>query len=211
LNTVLVDSRALRISGAVLSGGQSSRMGQEKGLMKLGGISLVERVAAAVSEVADEVVIAVAPSKIREYRSILDSRYKIVADKQRDQGPIFGLISGLSSASGDFVVVCPCDTPLVRPEVLKMIREKAVGFDCAVPVIRGYLEPLVACYSRTVCLSAFEKRVSSGALKLVDALKGLNVVRVPEQSIRRLDPELESFWNLNTPTDLAEAEMRLER
>ena len=201
----------LRISGAVLSGGQSSRMGQEKGLMKLGEISLVERVAAAVSEVADEVIIAVAPSMIQAYRSALDSQYKIVGDKQRDQGPIFGLISGLSSASGDYVVVCPCDTPLVRPEVLKMIREKAVGFDGAVPVIRGYLEPLVACYSRTICLSAFEKKASSGAMKLVDALEGLKIVRVPEQSIRRLDPELESFWNLNTPADLAEAKRRLER
>jgi len=199
------------LSGAILSGGQSSRMGQEKGLVRLGGEPLIRHVARALANVADEIVVAVAKGRAEEYVRVLDGDFVLAEDREADVGPLEGLITALSSARGDYVLVSPCDTPFLRTAVCEATASRAEGKDGAVPIIRGYQEPLHAVYRRTTALKAFEEALSRGKRRPADGYGALELARVPEEVLRALDPQLESFWNLNTPEDLLQAEERLRR
>lgn len=197
------------LTGAVLSGGTSNRMGEEKGLVKLGGIPMVYYVAKTMELLADEVVVAVAPGMAERYRQVLGEERRIVEDKEAAEGPLAGLVTILREAKGDYVMVSPCDTPFVRLDVCQAIVMFAKGRDGAVPRVRGYLEPLHSAYKRRHCLAAFEEALDEGIRKASDAYKLLRMVHVEEEDLRALDPHLESFWNVNTSEDLEEAERRL--
>lgn len=198
------------LSGAILSGGQGSRMGVEKGLTLLGGEPLVSHVARTLERVTDELVIAVAPGMGARYREVLGDAYVIAEDERPYTGPIGGLITALGACHGEYVLVSPCDTPFLREEVCRQIIPLAKKRDGAVPRFGDDFEPLHGIYRRIRCLAAFEEALEEGKRKPVDAYPTLNIEYVDEEIIRVMDPHLESFWNLNTPEDLIEAELRLK-
>ncbi len=197
------------LTGAVLSGGTSFRMGEEKGLVKLGGVPMVNYVAKTMELLADEVVVAVAPGMTERYRQVLGEDRRIVEDKEAAEGPLAGLVTILREAKGDYVMVTPCDTPFARLDVCQAISTFAKGRDGAVPRVGGYLEPLHSAYKRRHCLAAFEEALEEGMRKPSDAYSLVRMVHIEEEDLRALDPHLETFWNINTLEDLQEAERRL--
>ena len=201
----------MMLSGAVLSGGKSSRMGRDKGLIKLGGRPLADHVAKTLTEVADEVLISVAKGKSVEYQRVLEDEFVVLEDDAEGLGPLEGLITSLSAAKGDYVLFSPCDTPFLRTEVCRTTALHAIGRDGAVPVVRGYQEPLHAVYRRGVALEAFKKTLKKGNRRPTDAYGMLDLVSVPETVLRKADPHLVSFWNLNSPEDLKLAEERMKK
>ena len=119
--------------------------------------------------VADEVVVSVAQGMGEEYRSLLGEDVVVVEDNTNGVGPLEGLTTALTVARGDYVVVSPCDTPLIRADVCAMLLDRGRGKDGAVPRIRGYLEPLHASYRRGPCLRAFEETKARGHRRPKDA------------------------------------------
>jgi molybdopterin-guanine dinucleotide biosynthesis protein A len=199
------------LSGAILSGGMSQRMGEEKGLVPFGGKPLVSYVAQTLERVADEIVIAVAMGMSGKYREVLGDGYVIAEDERADVGPLEGLITALSAARGDFVLVSPCDTPFLRTETCESIVSLARKRDGAVPRIGGSLEPLHGVYRRIKSLAAFQESLEEGMRKPIDAYPLLDLEYVDEDIVRLTDPRLESFWNLNSPDELMLAEKRLSK
>lgn len=197
------------LSGAVLSGGTGSRMGEEKGLVRLGGVPMVYYVAKTMELLADEVVVAVAPGMAEAYREVLGDGMCVVEDEAPSAGPLAGLVTALREAKGDYVMVSPCDTPFLRLDVCQAIVMFARGRDGAVPRVRGYLEPLHSAHKRRHCLAAFEEAIDEGVTKLTEAYDLLHMVHIEEEDLRALDPHLESFWNVNSVEDLEEAERKL--
>jgi len=198
------------LSAVVLSGGSGTRMGAEKGLLRLGGRPLVSIVVGTMWSLADEVVVAVAPGMSSEYRATLGSRPSIVEDRASGIGPLEGLAASFAVARGDIVVTSPCDTPFLSRELIQLIAGSIGDADMAVPRVGGLLEPLHAAYRRERCLRAFEETMARGERKIVTAFSGLDAVMVDEELLRAVDPELRSFWNLNTRNDLARAERMTE-
>jgi molybdopterin-guanine dinucleotide biosynthesis protein A len=196
------------LSAVVLSGGSGTRMGAEKGLLMLRGVPLVSIVVDTMWSAADEVVVAVAPGMSSEYRATLGSRPSIVEDRESGIGPLEGLAASFAVAKGDIVVTSPCDTPFLRREFIQLIANSIGDADMAVPRVGGLLEPLHAAYRRGRCLRAFEETMARGERKIVAAFSGLDAVMVDEEKLRAVDPELQSFWNLNSRDDLALAEMK---
>jgi molybdopterin-guanine dinucleotide biosynthesis protein A len=199
------------LSGAILSGGLSTRMGEEKGLAVLGGKPLISYVARALESVADEIVIAVTKGMSGRYRETLGDEYLIVEDERVGFGPLEGLITALSAAREESVLVSPCDTPFLKVDLCKSIVSLARKRDGAVPRIRGNFEPLHGAYARIKCLAAFEEAIEEGRQRPIDAYDMLDLEYVDEDIVRITDPRLESFWNLNNPGDLELAEDRLRR
>jgi len=197
------------LSGAILSGGLSRRMGEEKGLALLGGEPLICHVARALGGVVDEIVIAVAKGMSARYREVLGSEFVIAEDKRAEIGPLEGLITALSAARGDHVLVSPCDTPFLRVDLCRSIVSLAKKRDGAVPRIGGNFEPLHGVYRRIKCLAAFEKALEEGKRKPIDAYRMLDLEFVDEDIVRVVDPRLDSFWNLNSQRELEFAEKRL--
>ncbi len=184
-------------------------MGQEKGLVNLNGDPMVSYVVNSMLDLVDEIIISVAKGKAGLYDEYSEIGFEIVEDREPGIGPLEGLVCALRLARGEYALVGPCDTPLLRTGVCKLVLSEAEGKDGAVPVVRGMFEPLHGAYRRLPALEAFEASLAKGRRKLVDAYDGLDIARVDESMMRGIDPLLESFWNLNSPQDLAEAEKRL--
>lgn len=199
------------LSGVILAGGSGSRMGREKGLVCIGGRPMVTSVADAVSRVADEVFIAVGMGRRETYSRICSQKVCLVEDSVQGRGPLEGLMNSFIRAKGEYVVVAPCDTPFLRSEVLEMLRARATGSDGAVPVVRGYIEPLVAVYGRNAALRSFQEELTEGRGKVGDAVARLALNLVHERELKALDPELLSFWNVNTEDDLVKAKRMMSK
>jgi molybdopterin-guanine dinucleotide biosynthesis protein A len=189
----------------------STRMGEEKGLAVLGGKPLVSYVARTLESVADEIVIAVARGMSRRYREVLGDEYTIAEDDRAGVGPLQGLVTALSAAEENTVIVSPCDTPFLKVDLCESIVSLARKRDGAVPRVRGNFEPLHGVYARIKCLAAFEEAIAEGRQRPVDAYRMLNLEYIDEEIVRVTDPRLESFWNLNSREDLELAEERLRR
>lgn len=186
-------------------------MGREKGLVSLGGRPMVASVADAVSRVADEVFLAVGMGRREAYSSFCDQRLRLVEDSASGRGPLEGLMNAFILAKGDYVVVSPCDTPFLRSEVLEMLRARATGSEGAVPVVRGHVEPLVAVYRKNAALRSFQEELAEGRGKVGDAVARLILNFVDERELKALDPDLLSFWNVNTEEDLVRARRMMSR
>jgi molybdopterin-guanine dinucleotide biosynthesis protein A len=185
-------------------------MGQEKGLVNLNGDPMVSYVVNSMLDLVDEIVISVAKGRAGLYDEYSEIGFEIVEDREPGIGPLEGLVCALRMARGEYVLVGPCDTPFLKTGVCKLVLSKANGKDAAVPVVKGMFEPLHGAYRRLPALKAFEAEFAKGSKRrLIDAYDGLDIARVDESEMRAIDPSLESFWNLNSPQDLAEAEKRL--
>lgn len=184
-------------------------MGQNKGLVNLHGDPMVSYVIDAMLELADEIVISVARGQSLKYDEYAEIGFEIVEDQTSGIGPVEGILCSLRAARGDYVLVSPCDTPFLKPGVCDLLLSKARGRDGAAPVINDKFEPLHGAYKRTSATKAFEAVLSECQRKPSAAYKMLDMAFVDETTLRSVDPELESFWNLNTPEDLRLAEKKL--
>ncbi len=197
------------LTGLVLSGGEGSRLGQEKGLLNLNGDPMLSRVVDGMLGLVDEVVIAVGKGRAKLYEDYREIGFEIVEDREAGVGPLEGLVCGMKVARGDYLIVGPCDTPFLKQEVCRLVLSKAEGKDGAVPIVRGMYEPLHGAYNRSATLRAFETALMGGKRKVADSYIGLNLARVEEAELRAVDADLVSFWNLNGPQEIALAEKRL--
>jgi len=172
-------------------------------LVALDDEPMVRLVVRTMRSLTDEVVVAVARGRSPDYHRLLGNDVIVVEDELKGGGPLLGLTTALRGASGEYVIVSPCDTPLLRPEMCRAVVNHGRGRDGAVPRIRGYLEPLHASYRRKTCLDAFERTLADGMRRPKDAYRLLELTVVEEAEIRRHDPALESFMNINTREDLS--------
>ena len=191
-----------------MAGGTSSRFGKEKALADFGSRTMISHVIAVLQQLADEIVVSVAPGRRPYYADLLGNDILIVEDERTGEGPIRGLVTALEASQGEYVLTSPCDTPLLRKDVCEIIASMGVGKDGAVPRVRGYLEPLHAIYRREPCLRAFLQVLEEGGLRPKDAFSLLDLAIVEEEELRIVDPELVSFVNVNSEKVLASAAKR---
>lgn len=193
------------LSGVVLAGGRGSRIGGDKGLADVGGLPMVALVLRALSEVTDDIVVAVSGGAGPTYRQALGQSVRILEDRTPDRGPLEGLSNALRLTRQDLVVVVPCDVPFLKADILKLLEAKAAGRDAAVPVVSGFLEPLVAVYRKKAGLRQFRRELDLGTGKVGNAIQHMDFCRVEEVDLRAVDERLLSFWNVNSKEDLARA------
>ena len=192
-------------SGVLLTGGKSTRMGAEKSLLLLMEKPLVQWVFEEISEVVDEVLVSISTTPSPTLLKILIPSTVIFKDITPGKGPIEGLLLSFKKAKGEYVAVAPCDTPFIKKELYTLLYRKANGKDGAVPVVNGFYEPLHAVYRRDSFLHAIEKVISSGKSKPIDAYQYLDLEYVSEDALTKIDPNLESFMNINTLSDMKKA------
>ena len=192
----------LPITAAVLAGGRSMRMGVDKTLLSVDGRPLIGRVADAVGEVcAHTLVVTNRPESLEGIDLSPDTT--VLTDEVPYQGPLGGLVTALKEAPDDWVLAVAADMPYVSSAVVHALWDARDGADAVLPVTPDGPEPLLALYSRA-CLPAARKVLSTGRRRLVAMFAELNVVEVPVDSLRSIDPDLRSFLNINTPEELAD-------
>jgi molybdopterin-guanine dinucleotide biosynthesis protein A len=202
-------------SCVILCGGRSRRMGQDKGLMILGGKPALIHLLETLNPLVDEIILVLRDKKqLQSYQKLIEKftinredhypPMKLVIDLKTDQGPLLGLLTGLSYIKARGALVLPCDSPFVSRNFIKKTfqitednPEKKVM--AVVPKWSdGSVEPLHSYYLKK-CIPFIEDILNKGLKDVKSLLKYIDVDYV---GVEILDPEKASFRNLNRPEDL---------
>lgn len=181
----------------ILAGGDSRRMGQDKAALVLDGKTLLAHVTGTMQQVFSRVIVSV-----RQLRGGVDVPQ--VCDEVEASGPLAGLIAGLAQAETPWVFAVACDMPFVTPAVVQYLASLRSGHQVVVPIVDGHPQPLAAFYA-TSALEAMRASLASGDKSLRGMLKKLDVRYVEEAELRECDPQLRSFFDLDTPQDFEAA------
>ncbi len=197
------------VAGVIVAGGRSRRMGRDKLLLPLAGVPVVQRVAFALAQVVDQIILALRPGQ-PSLPIDASCPVRAVHDPAPEMGPLGGLAAALGTGSAASYLAVAADLPLVRPSLLRLLLERAGALDAqaVVPLIAGRPEPLCAVYQPD-CLPAIQAQASGDDRSLQGLLQRLRVEYVPEADLRAADPDLLSFVNVNRAQDLERAEMLL--
>jgi molybdopterin-guanine dinucleotide biosynthesis protein A len=193
----------MQLSGVVLAGGQSKRLGRNKAIEDLGGQTLIERVIQRLSQITSETVVIVAEESKAQALS-LPPWVRTESDLYPGCGSLGGIFTGLSAANGEYGVVVGVDMPFINVELLRFMMDIASDYDAVVPMVKGRPEPTHAIYSRN-CLAPIESHLKVGDLKIAKFFDDVNVGYLEEDDIEAFDPEYLSFFNVNTQEDLDQA------
>jgi len=188
----------MQVTGIILAGGKSSRMGMDKGLLELGGRKLVEIAVTTLTHVCSEIIISANSPVYQQFG------YPVVSDVHKDIGPMGGLYSALSASKTHLNIALSVDLPFVSKELLGYLLGQAEGYEAVVPVsATGFYEPLCAVYDRSL-LPAFEKCIENREYKLQHFLEKVHVNKILiSNNLPFFTPYL--FTNLNTTGDLSAA------
>ncbi|MCH7745134.1 MAG: molybdenum cofactor guanylyltransferase [Chloroflexi bacterium] len=192
------------VSGIVLAGGMSRRLGRDKAVELIGGEPLIARAIGRLSQVSEEIVVVVNDIE-RASALLLPESANIAVDIYPGKGSLGGIFTGLSAANGDWGIVVACDMPFLNVVLLKHMVSLRDGFDAVVPILAGQPEPTHALYSKA-CLPHIERKLKADELKIANFFSDVRVRFILEDDIDRLDPERLSFFNVNTQQDLEHAQ-----
>jgi molybdopterin-guanine dinucleotide biosynthesis protein A len=194
-------------SGIILAGGRSTRFGGgEKSLRAVDGKPMICRVREALLPVVDELVVSVRDERQRDlvFPFLSEGNHAFAYDRLRDIGPLAGVLESLKVARGEYVFIAACDMPFINSRAIELLFEKARGHDAAVPLgPSDFLEPLHAVYRREPMIRAVEESLRLGEQRIASPLRHLkDVVYVPFDDVRAVDPELKTFRNINRAEDM---------
>ena len=187
-------------SAIILVGGEARRVnGQEKFFFQYQGKTFIKRLVDSLRHVTDEIIIvAKNPEQCTRFEALQDVR--CIADIRQGIGPIGGLHAGASAARGNLLFVSACDMPCIETAVVSHLFDTIGTADAAIPCWNAeMLEPLHAVYRRDVLLRYLESHES---YSLRPMIRSLNTRYVPVEELRRFDPMLRTFTNINKIEEL---------
>jgi molybdopterin-guanine dinucleotide biosynthesis protein A len=203
-HTIVYNSLMLTL--AIQAGGQSTRMGRDKGLVEFLGKPLITRVMGRLASIADEILVTTNDSESYRFLGV-----PLYADLKPGRGALGGLHTALACAAHPLVAVVACDMPFANLELLTFARDLLLesGDDAAVPESGdGFYEPFHAVYRRETCLPAVTHAIDSDQWKLISWFPQVQVRRIISAEVARFDPSGLAFSNVNTPEELLQAEQR---
>ncbi len=192
------------ITAVILAGGMSRRLGRNKALEPLRGEPLIRRVIGAMREVASNIVV-VANDDERVGELDLPSDVVPVIDEYPGKGSLGGIYTGLNAAPTDWSVFCACDMPFLNPRLYRALLDARGSRDAVTPVLNGRPEPIHAAYSRA-CLEPIRRKLAANQLKISGFFDDVDVRFFTEEEVLAVDPDLLSFFNINTQEDLDKAQ-----
>ncbi len=180
-----------RITGIVLAGGKSSRMGTDKGIMELNEKKVIEYVLNSLAPVVDTILIIANNDHYNNFG------YPVYEDIIRDCGPLGGIYTGLVNSNTEKNIVLSCDIPFITSEMIDLIVSQSGEYEITVPLHNGKLEPLCAVYTKK-CTSRLKELLENKTWKMHDVL---NLFGTQQINISGTTGVEQNFININTPQD----------
>lgn len=196
----------------VLIGGESRRMGKDKASIKFLGTPLLEHVLKVVSPLFTKIFIS-ARDKNYAY-SDDDSQVKIITDNYQGRGPLIGLESALSASEDEWVFLLSCDLPFLSGQIIRYLAElrdtkQGLSSDCILPITDGRPQPTMALYRKT-CHKELQKILKTnetfGLISFLRSSQSLKTLEVKEEELKKIEPSLRSFTDIDTPEELKNTE-----
>lgn len=188
----------MKVSAAVLAGGQSHRMGRDKAFLSLGGKPVIQRVLERILPLSDDIILVTnTPEKYAPYAD-----YRITGDVYPGRGALGGIYTALTAARYQHCLIVACDMPFLNTRLLRYLARLAIFWNCdvVVPQISGRWETLHAVYSKR-CLEPIEQCLRQDQLRVCSFFEKVRLYAVEQPRIERFDPLLRSFLNMNTPEE----------
>ena len=188
-------------TGVILAGGENKRFaGMEKAFERIGEMAVFEHILSIFRELFNDILLITnRPEKF------IGWDITMAADLLDFRSSLTGLHAGLYHAATPYAFFAACDTPFLKMEMVQAVLNAVEpGFDIVVPQTRLGYEPLCAVYSRR-CLKPVQAQLENGQLQIQRLFKSMRTRKIPESALREIDPDLVSFFNVNTPEDLEKA------
>ena len=186
-------------AGIILAGGLNKRMaGQNKALLSVGDRSITSRQIELFQEFFEQVILVTnQPLEFCAWDVL------IVSDLLPIRSSLTGIHAGLFHTRPSHAFITACDMPFLKREMIHLLlQELEPQWDAIVPVTREGYQPLCALYSRR-CLKPIEEQVTQEEMKISKLFSRVRVKKISEEILRQVDPDLISFFNINTQEDLA--------
>ena len=213
--------KPIPVTGVILAGGTSRRMGQNKALIQLGDDSLIGHVIHHICLVVDELLLIT--NTPNEYAHL---GLPMHSDIVPDAGALGGIYTGLMSAAYDTVLCVACDSPFLVPKLLTYLVSVLDNYDAVIPWTDSInkdigvtnpshgtdemiLQTLCAVYSKR-CLPIIELMLQESELRVHALQERASIKCISPEVWRAFDPDGISFFNINTPADLAQANAYLK-
>lgn len=183
------------VTAVILAGGASSRMGQNKALMELGGRPMIDRIIEPLRNSFREIIIVT--DHPGQYGHL--SNVKLVKDivSGGKKNSLLGIYSGLKAASHPYIFIIACDMPFVNISLIENMIRGLRDEDIVIPYIEPHYEPLYALYHKN-CIKAIQGMLAEDNYKITELLKLLRVSKILPKEIKRFDPHMKCFVNVNT-------------
>lgn len=195
------------VTGVLLAGGKSRRMGEDKRYLVVGEQTLLERGLSVLRAIFRDVLVVIAQDS-----PPLDVDVRVVQDLVPDCGSLGGLYTGLMQATTPHTFVVACDMPFLDPAVIAQFTNRGASADIVMAKLSAQLHPMHALYGKR-CLPIVEQMIQARQLKIQEMVSqsSLRVRYVTEADLLGIDPSGRSFQNVNTPADLEMARSLLAR
>jgi molybdopterin-guanine dinucleotide biosynthesis protein A len=189
-------------TGVILSGGLNTRFsGKNKAFVSVGGRRIIDRLLEVFTELFEDLILVT-----NHPEEFLQWDLTIVTDIFDLRSSLTGIHTGLFYSNNPYAFFSACDTPFLNKDLVGILIEQIEPkIDIILPQTAAGFEPLCAVYSKR-CLKPAEDHLKAKKLKIQWALRSSRTKTIPEKELRMVDPELRSFFNINTPQDLARAQ-----
>ena len=197
----------IEVTGVLLAGGKSRRMGEDKRSLVVGEQTILERGLAVLSSIFQEVLVVIAQDS-----PLLGVDARVVRDLVPDCGSLGGLYTGLMQATTPSIFLVACDMPFLDPVVIAQFTSRRATADIVMAKLGARLHPMHALYGKG-CLPVMEQMILARQFKIQEMVSqaSLRVQYVTEAELLTIDPSWRSFYNVNTQADLEVARSLLAR
>lgn len=192
----------MNVSGVILAGGKSRRMGEDKRFLLVSEATLLDRTVSVMAKLFSEVLIVIA----QDSPPLTVAGCTVYRDLIAECGSLGGLYTGLAQAAGDRIFVVACDMPFLNPDLIRWFVARDPAADIVMAQLPDGLQPLHAVYGKRV-VPVFERMATSHELKIrnIASDPSLRITVVSPAEWGERDPLARSFQNVNTPADLEAA------
>lgn len=182
-------------SGVILAGGLNSRFsGANKAFIQIGDKRIIDHIYDVFRDIFEEIILVT-----NDPLKYLEWDLKIVTDIYPARSSLTGIHAGLFYTTGSHAFITACDTPFLKKELIEtIICAVEPQIDIIIPETSSGMESLCAVYSKR-CLKQIENQLDKQEYKIQGFFNKVRVVKISEDEIRAKDPELTSFFNVNTP------------
>ncbi|MCM0082151.1 molybdenum cofactor guanylyltransferase [Geomonas sp. Red32] len=190
-------TRSNDITGIILVGGKSRRMGRDKAFLRVGGRTLIDRTIELFQRCFTRVLL------VGDRAERFDEHGLPVVPDIYPGSSLGGLYSGLYHAETEYIFLASCDLPFPNEAIVRHLCAAREGYDAVVPCREHGYEPLFALYSKR-CLDPIKEQIATGDYCAYNYFPKIRLRSVPYLELASLDPEQNAFVNVNTPEELLE-------
>jgi molybdenum cofactor guanylyltransferase len=188
----------VKATGIILAGGNSSRMGANKALLKIGNTTVIEKIVEEMKMITNELIVVTNTFDDFQFLGL-----PLVADVRKGLGPLAGLEAGLMASSNESNMITACDMPFVSQSLGRTLLQHLATYEAVVPRVDGGLHPLFAAYRKS-CLTEIQYSLDHNQLSIRSFYDRIHL-KVLDESSSKIEFDSMSLFNMNEPKEYEKA------